>query len=406
MSSLQVKIPEKLLPLFVGDYDVIGAHGGRGSGKTMTFASMLCYKVLELDSLGHKGVVMCCREFMVSLRYSSMSEIKYAIDQCDFLSANFEYGAKYIKTKSGGIEFIFTGLNSNLNSIKSTSQILICWVEEAESVSKTAWNKLRPTLRPKKPTDYPPKLWITWNPESEDSAVEQFRKSTNPRIKIIECNWRDNPFFPDYLNQLRLEYQSNDPATYGHIWEGEYLVMSDAQVLGGAWEEYEFEPDWTFGSPLFGGDFGFSQDPSTLIKAYIKDGYLYIEQEAYAQGVELEDMPAFYDQMPQSRTHVIYADCSRPETISYIKSKGFRIRACDKWSGSVQDGIAHLRGAYKKIRIHPRCKHTIRECRLYSYKVDKKTERITADIVDANNHTIDAIRYALNDKIKRNGGSF
>src|SRR5690606_8812858 len=81
-----------------------------------------------------------------------------------------------------------------------------------------------------------------------------------------------------------------------------------------------------------------------------------------------------------------------------------RIIAADKWKGSVEDGIAHLR-SYKEIIIHPRCKETLREARLYSYKVDRLTGDVLTDIVDAHNHYIDAIRYGLGPMIKRSSYS-
>jgi len=404
----QIQIPDLLTPLFATKerHDVIGAHGGRGSAKTRTFATMLCFKALEFAGRGITGVILCCREFMVSLDDSSMQELKEAIANDDVLRENFDVGEKYIRTKCRKIRFIFRGMDRNLNSIKSTSRILICWVDEAEGVSHKAWSKLIPTLRTEA-KDFSSQLWVTWNPENEDSEVEtRFRKSDDPKIKIIEINWRDNPWFPDVLNRERLRHLENDPSTYYHVWEGEYLIISDAQILSGKWEIKEFEPDYSFGRFYLGADFGFSQDPSTLIKCWIKDGCLWISHEAYGQGIELNDFDRFYSQIEGSKSGVIYADNSRPETISHIRRMGYLIRPCDKWAGSVQDGIAHLRGAYKKIYVHPRCKETAKEMRNYQYKIDNRTGRITTDIIGKSDHVIDSIRYALNDKIKKRSGSF
>jgi len=407
VSNHQIQIPDLLTPLFIpNDYDVIGAKGGRGSAKTRTFATMLCFKALEFAGKGVTGVILCCREFMVSLDDSSMQELKDAIANDPVLSANFDVGEKYIRTRCRRIRFIFRGMNRNLNSIKSTSKILICWVDEAEGVSEKAWSKLVPTLRTEG-VGFSSQLWITWNPESEDAPIEQrFLKTSDPKIKIIEINWRDNPWFPEILNRERIRHLENDPATYYHVWEGEHLTLSDSQILGGKWEIRDFEPDYTFGQFFLGADFGFSQDPSTLIKCWIKDECLWISEEAYRQGVELNDFDRFYSEISGSKSGCIYADNSRPETISHIRRMGYNIKSCDKWAGSVQDGIAHLRGAYRMIYIHPRCKETAKECRNYQYKIDQRTGRITTDIVDKHNHTIDALRYALNDKIKKRSFSF
>lgn len=155
---------------------------------------------------------------------------------------------------------------------------------------------------------------------------------------------------------------------------------------------------------------------------FILDNNLYIEYEAYGNGVELDDMWKFYagktdatpkqledwkatddtkfPGIPEARKWPIKADNSRPETISHIKGQGFNISAAQKWQGSVEDGITFLRG-FKKIIIHPRCKETAKEARLYSYKTDRITGEVLPIIEDKNNHCWDGIRYGLDGYIKR-----
>src|SRR5699024_3694843 len=112
--------------------------------------------------------------------------------------------------------------------------------------------------------------------------------------------------------------------------------------------------------------------------------------------LELDDTPGYLMRhLPEIQTHVSRADNARPETIRYCKNHGLpRIQAAKKWPGSVEDGISHLR-SYKNIVLHPRCKNTLQEMRTYNHKVDKNTEDVLPDIVDANNHIIDSIRYGL-----------
>ena len=94
-------------------------------------------------------------------------------------------------------------------------------------------------------------------------------------------------------------------------------------------------------------------------------------------------------------------DNSRPESISHMKRHGLpRATACEKWAGSVEDGIGYLR-SFSEIVVHPRCTSVASETRLYSYKVDRLSGDITSTIVDAHNHTIDAIRYALGPMIRQ-----
>jgi phage terminase large subunit len=129
---------------------------------------------------------------------------------------------------------------------------------------------------------------------------------------------------------------------------------------------------------------------------------LFIEREAVEVKLELDDTTAFLeDRIPGIAKYELLADNARPESISYLSRNGLpRIAAVKKWPGSVEDGVQHLR-AYKEIVIHSRCKHTRNEARLYSHKVDQKSGQVLPDIVDAHNHTWDAIRYALGKIIQR-----
>jgi phage terminase large subunit len=107
-----------------------------------------------------------------------------------------------------------------------------------------------------------------------------------------------------------------------------------------------------------------------------------------------------FDEIEGARRWTIWADCARPETISYVKQRGFDIRPADKWKGSVEDGIAYLR-SFEEIVVHERCRHTAEECRMYRYKTDAVTGDVLPVIDGKNDHCIDSIRYALNKLIRR-----
>lgn len=225
MTAAQVKIPEKLVPVFEGEADVRGAHGGRGSAKTRTFALMTAIRAYKWDMEGRQGIILCARQFMNSLADSSLEEIKAAIRETDWLAPHFDIGETYIRTKSGRIAYSFVGLSRNLNSIKSKFRILLAWIDEAEPVTEEAWVKLIPTLR-----EEDSELWLTWNPERKASATnKRFRPAndngSDPRTKIVEINWRDNPWFPDILNRARLKDLKERPDQYEHIWEGAYISV-------------------------------------------------------------------------------------------------------------------------------------------------------------------------------------
>src|SRR6188768_1255323 len=136
--TAQIALPPKLIPVFLGEADVRGAHGGRGSGKTRSFAKMSAVRAHMWDREGREGLVLCGREFMNSLEDSSLEEIKAAIREEEWLLPHFDIGEKYVKTKSGRIHYTFSGLDRNIDSIKSKSRILLCWVDEAEPVGEEA----------------------------------------------------------------------------------------------------------------------------------------------------------------------------------------------------------------------------------------------------------------------------
>ncbi|MEQ4679856.1 PBSX family phage terminase large subunit [Providencia rettgeri] len=398
MTVARIEIPPKLIPVFEGNYRYRCSHGGRGSAKTRTFALMTAIRGYMAAKNGQSGVILCAREYMNSLEESSMEEVKQAIRSVPWLSDFYELGEKYIRTKCRSVSYVFAGLRHNLDSIKSKARILIAWVDEAESVSEIAWAKLAPTVR-----EAGSEIWVTWNPEKDGSATDKrFRKEPPDNAIIVEMNYDDNPWFPSVLEEERLSDQSRlDPNTYAWIWEGAYLENSDKQVLANKYVVQSFPDDlWQQADRLlFGADFGFAKDPNTLIRMFILNDCLYIEREAYGVGVELDHMPAFYDEIPEARKWPIKADSARPETISYLKRQGFNISAAKKWQGSVEDGITYLRG-FKQIIIHPRCKETAKEARLYSYKTDRITGEVLPVIEDAYNHCWDAVRYGLDGYIK------
>lgn len=218
-TKARIVLPPKLKAVFAGEADVRGAYGGRGSAKTRTFAKMTAVRAYMWAKAGREGIILCGRQFMNSLDDSSLEEIKAAIRSEPWLEAFFDIGEKYVRTKCGRISYKFTGLDRNIDSVKSKSRILLCWVDEAEPVTEAAWVKLIPTLR-----EEDSELWVTWNPESKKSAThKRFRLSKDPRMKVVELNFRDNPWFPAILERVRLKDQRERPEQYGHIWEGDFV---------------------------------------------------------------------------------------------------------------------------------------------------------------------------------------
>lgn len=182
---------------------------------------MAAARGLMLAEAGKTGLIVCGREFMNSLDESSFAEVKAAIQSEPWLEAAYECGAKFIRTRDRRIEFDFIGLRHNVDSVKSRARIHIFWIDEAEPVSETAWQKLAPTVR-----EDDSEIWVTWNPERKNSAThKRFRESPPDDAKIVCLNWRDNPRFPAVLELERQEDMRKRPDSYAHVWEGDFKTI-------------------------------------------------------------------------------------------------------------------------------------------------------------------------------------
>lgn len=401
MTTAEILLAPKLVPVFTGDARYRVAHGGRGSSKTRGFATMTAVDGYRLGRSNVKGVILCGREHLNSLEESSMEEVKQAISAVPWLDAYYDIGEKYIRSKDRNISYVFAGLRTNVQALKSKARILRAWIDEAEGVSENAWRTLLPTVRAQGDW-WQSEVWISYNPESRDAAThKRFRASPPTDAKIAQINWNDNPWFPEVLNRERLEDLEKRPDTYGHIWEGDFLTISDAQVFKDHFEVTAFTPEDSWNGPYHGLDFGYARDPTAATRVWIYNNQLFIEYEVYKKRLELDEIaPTLAREIPQIAMHTIRADGSRPDNISYLAANGLPgVRAAKKHNGSVADGIAHLK-SYERIIVHPRCPNTAREFALHSYKVDRLSGDVLPIFIDDNNHAIDSIRYAIDPIIR------
>jgi len=398
---MDLKLPPFSKKLF-DPYRYKALLGGRGSSKSWTAAQAL----LIIGKMKPTRI-LCGREFQSSI---SESVHKLLADQIYRMGLqNFYYITNNKILGKNGTEFIFKGIKQNISSIKSTEGVDILWLEEAQTVSKTSWDVLIPTIR--KPNS---EIWCTYNPEFEDDPTHvKFVdergdiRTDMPHAYIAKVNWRENPWFPDVLNVERLHLKRTDPDLYEHVWEGGCRKNSHAQIMKGKWrvEAFDVNPEWH--GPYQGADWGFSKDPTTLIRLYINqfEKKLMIRNEAWGLGVELDDIPAFFKAaIPDYNHYMIKADCSRPETISYISRKGIPIEGANKWKGSVEDGIDFIK-SFNEIIIHPDCPRMADEAKNYSFKVDKLTDEVLRAIVKKHDHCFDAARYSLDGLITQGGNS-
>jgi phage terminase large subunit len=285
---------------------------------------------------------------------------------------------------------IFKGLrNHTASSIKSLEGFNRAFVEEAQTVSQRSLDLLIPTIRT--PGS---QLLFGWNPSKATDPIDKFfaENANDPDFVHVKVNYSDNPWFPDELRRDMERDRTRDPEKYQHVWLGGYLRNSEARVFHN-WKVDSFETpsDARF---YFGADWGFSIDPTVLVRCYLQDRTLFVDAEAYQVGCEIDRTPALFDKVEGSRAWPIRADSARPETISYMRRNGFpKMASATKGPNSVMDGIEFLKSY--DIIVHPRCKHLIDELTLYSFKTDPLTGEVLPVLEDKKNHIIDALRYAL-----------
>jgi phage terminase large subunit len=364
-------------------------YGGRGGRKSWETA-----RGILIRALTEKKLVLCTREVQNSI---NDSVLRLLSDQIKLLGMSYHWDIQKTTIRGlNGSEFIFKGLNGmTIDSIKSLEGADICWVEEAHSVSDNSWQILIPTIRKQGS-----QIFATFNPDlPNDPVMTRFVKNTPPDCYLSKVSYLDNPDCPDTLIQEANYLREVDYDAYAHIWLGEPRQHSDAQIFKGKYRVESFNVDQSFGPPLDGADWGFATDPTVKIRTYLKDRKLYVRHEAYKVGCEIEDTPALFEKIPDSKKYNTRADNARPELISYMKRQGFQIEAADKWPGCVEDRVSFMKGL-EQIIIHPDCTHAAEEFRLYSYKVDKRTGDILPEIVKKHDHVIDSIGYALTPLIK------
>ena len=403
---MRLRIPKAFRALSDTKARYYGFYGGRGSAKSYSIANHLVLAAAQRPIR-----VLCCREIQRSIRESVKATLDTVITrnglQRAFVSTAAQLGSR------AGAQFLFEGLRSNIMKIQSLADIDVVWVEEAQSVSQASLDILIPTIR-----NAGSKLIFTWNPRSARDPVDKmFRGEGAGDMEGValpaeygawmvsrQVNHDDNPFFPDVLRAEMERDKRRDREKYLHIWEGQYARLSSAAVF----------KNWRIGEvdvpararPYYGADWGFSVDPTVLVRVFLLPliRVIYIDAEVSGVGVPIDKTPKLFDSICESlddpyhpRKWSIRADSSRPETIDYMARHGYpKIERARKGPGSIEEGVEFLQSW--DIVVHPNCKRVIDEMTTYSYETDPLTNDVLPRLADEDNHTIDAIRYAVEDE--------
>ena len=229
MSETNAQFPVKMASLFdKARYKIY--YGGRGAGKSHSVA-----KALLIMGARSPIRVLCAREYQTSIKDSVH---KLLCDQIELMNMHsiYEITQNSIRGKNGS-EFAFVGLKNNVANVKSYEGIDICWVEEAQTVSRMSWNTLIPTIR-KEGSE----IWVTFNPELEtDETYQRFVLKPPESAVVQKINWSDNPWFPEVLALEKDALKSRDPSAYQTVWEGLCRLTVDGAIFANEMQVAELD---------------------------------------------------------------------------------------------------------------------------------------------------------------------
>lgn len=393
---INAQFPGKLSFLFQPHrYKV--AWGGRGAAKSWGYA-----RALIIESVKRRLRILCCRETQASIDVSVHSLLK---DQIDLLGLQryFTVGKKYI-TGTNGTEFLFAGLKHNVRNIKGLESADICWIEEAQGVSKDSWDTLTPTIR-KEGSE----IWATYNPDlPTDETHQRFViKTPPPGSVVVKISYRDNPWFPETLRIEAEALRRSDPDSFAHIWEGNCISVLKGAIYANELRQVDAEGRIT----------RVPYDRSKRVDCFWDLGYgdkcaiWFVQQGPFEYRIidylENEKQPiTWYLSEMQSRGYV-YGRDYLPWDLgmhAQLMGHGKSIEGIMREVGrnveitprvSIADGINAVRTIFPQCWFDgERCQDGLTALRHYRYGMVEKTGAPTREPVhDSSSHASDAFRY-------------
>lgn len=385
-----IKLNGKYKLLFSTDTRYYIITGGRGSAKSFgvsSFATLLSFEP------NHK--ILYTRQTMTSAHLSIIPEFQEKLELFG-LSSEFEITKAEIYNKRSLSQIIFRGIKTSSGdqtaNLKSLQGVTTWIVDEAEELSdEKTFDKINLSIRQKGVQN---RVILILNPATkehwiyrrffEESGVQPGFNGVKGNVTYIHTSYLDNINNLDqsFIDEAELMRDVN-PNKYKHQILGGWLDKAEG-VIYTNWELGEFKE---VGVPVFGQDFGFSIDPTTLIKVCVdKNNKLIYAKECYYQP-KLTTSDIYEINKLHAGDSLIYADSAEPRLIEELKRKGLNIRETVKGQGSITAGIAVIQD-YKLI-VDPLSKNLVKELNNYVWH-DKKS----ATPIDDYNHLLDALRYA------------
>ncbi len=406
-----VKLSDNIAPAFYPVHNAIRRKthtqfwlkGGRGSTKTSFVAIEIIHGMMEDPAAN----AIALRKVGDTVRTSILESLLWAIETLGVSHLwSYTVSPAEITYKKTGQKILLKGLDKpiKLKSLRlKKGYFKFLWFEEVEEFN--GMNEIRSVEQSVLRGGEVFVEFMTYNPPNEaQSWVNKEAEVPKEGRYVHHSTYLDVPrhWLGEFFISEAEFLKENNPLAYEHEYMGLAVGIHEAIIFSGKYRIATFEPQEEWYGPYFGLDWGFSQDPLALVKVWIEDveykgkerQKLYIERENFGKGIEIDDTPAFIEEIDGSKKYIIRADNARPEMISHLQLRDFNVVAADKWPGSVEDGIAVLKN-FVEIVIHTRCKRMQEEARLYSYKIDKMTKEVTPDIIDKWNHGWDAVRYAI-----------
>jgi phage terminase large subunit len=389
----RIEFPDKLQCLFKPcRYKVL--YGGRGGAKSWGVA-----RALLVLGASKPLRILCAREFQNSITESVHALLSDQIRDMG-LDGFYEIQNSTIIGKNG-TQFHFAGLRHNVTKIKSFEGVDVCWVEEAQTVSKSSWDVLIPTIR-KNGSE----IWITFNPLLEtDETYQRFVVHPPTNSAIEKINWSDNPWFPDTLKQEMLDLKTRDPDAYLTVWEGHCRQTLDGAIYANelrlATEERRIcRVPYDAGKPVHTfWDLGRSDSTSIWFAQVVGFEFRIIDfyqSRGHALGhylKVLQDRPYHYGEvwLPHDATHELLA--SEMTIEQQVRATGRTVRIAPRMS--VADGINMARTVFSKCFFDEEKTADGLNClRHYRYDVDPDSKQFSKNpLHDWASHAADAFRY-------------
>lgn len=372
--------------------------GSRGSKKSKTTAINRIFRILKYP----KSNYLCVRRYANTLRDSIYSDTLWAISQFG-LEDEFkcvESPMRIIYKKTGQV-ILFRGLDDGkkITSIGVSKGVLnFVDIEEAYEISEKDFEKLEMSIRGQVPDGYFKQITLIFNPWSELSWLKA-RFFDTPKDNVFTCTttFRCNEWLDESDKEIFEDMRNNNPRRFHIEGDGEWGVAEG--LVYENWEEKPFSVQAVSAvdgvKSIFGLDFGYTNDPTALFCGLVshEQKTIWVFDELYKKALTNRMIYEEVSRMGYAK-ELIIADSAEPKSIDELKEFGLRrIKAANKGKDSINNGIQKIQDYH--IIIHPRCVNFLKEINLYSWAKDKLTNKTTNKPEDANNHLMDAMRYAM-----------